>query len=295
MDIKNIIDKVVAGLSDEKKYAFLHHSSSRNIPMPSIESLDQIMELLKKVIFPGFFGHSEVSNDTMNYYIGANLDIIYRMVSEQIKRGFCFDCGDIEMICNQCETRAAEASNKFLEKLPYIKHMLSTDVIAAFNGDPAARNYSETIFCYPSIKALTYFRIAHELYLLNVPIIPRIITEMSHSLTGIDIHPGATIGENFFIDHGTGVVIGETCIIGNNVRLYQGVTLGAKSFPLDENGKPIKGIARHPIVEDDVIIYSNATILGRITIGKGAAIGGNQWIINDVPPGYKGAEWYYTI
>jgi len=162
--------------------------------------------------------------------------------------------------------------------------MLAMDVQAAYEGDPAAKSHGETIFCYPSITAMIHYRIAHALYILDVPLIPRIITEMAHSHTGIDIHPGATISENFFIDHGTGVVIGETTIIGNNVRIYQGVTLGAKSFPLDENGNPMKGIPRHPIVEDDVIIYSGATILGRVTIGRGSVIGGNVWLTESVPP-----------
>ena len=162
---------------------------------------------------------------------------------------------------------------------------MATDVEAAYNGDPAALSQGEIISCYPVIKALINYRIAHELMNLGVPLIPRMITEMAHSETGIDIHPGATIGEYFTIDHGTGVVIGETCIIGNNVKLYQGVTLGAKSFPLDAEGNPIKGIPRHPILEDDVIVYSNASILGRITIGKGATIGGNIWVTQDVPAG----------
>lgn len=286
-DYKKIIDSVIAELGNNSKYNMLRHRSSHDMPMPSIESLNKVMEFLKKVLFPGFFGHSEVSNDSINYYIGANIDIIYRMLSEQIKRGYCFDCEREINICNDCEARAKKIAAKFISRLPYLKQMLSTDVIAAYKGDPAAKNYGETIFCYPSITALTYYRIAHELLNLDVPLIPRIITEMSHSLTGIDIHPGATIDEYFFIDHGTGVVIGETTIIGKNVRLYQGVTLGAKSFPLDENGKPIKGIARHPVVEDDVIIYSNSTILGRITIAKGAVIGGNMWITQDVPPNTK--------
>ncbi len=286
-DKKNIIDTIVQEFGTQDVSGVLQHRSAHDMPMPSIESLNEIMELLKKVLFPGFFGHSEVSPETMNYYVGANLDNVYRLLSEQIKRGFCFECSDENKLCNECETRAKDVALKFLSSLPKIKHLLSTDVIAAFNGDPAAKNYGEAIFCYPSISALTYYRIANELLRLDVPLIPRIITEMSHSLTGIDIHPGATIGEYFFIDHGTGVVIGETTIIGNNVRLYQGVTLGAKSFPLDENGKPIKGIARHPVVEDDVIIYSNSTILGRITIGKGAVIGGNQWITHDVPSATK--------
>jgi serine O-acetyltransferase len=165
--------------------------------------------------------------------------------------------------------------------------VLATDVEAAYNGDPAAKNYGEIISCYPVIKALINYRIAHELHKLGVPLIPRILTEMAHSETGIDIHPGAQIGTHFTIDHGTGVVIGETCIIGNNVKLYQGVTLGAKSFPLDADGNPIKGIARHPILEDNVIVYSNATILGRITIGKDAVIGGNIWVTENVPAGAR--------
>jgi serine O-acetyltransferase len=165
--------------------------------------------------------------------------------------------------------------------------MLSTDVGAAFEGDPAAKSPGETIFCYPSITAMIHHRIAHELYKLDVPIIPRIMSEMAHSKTGIDIHPGATIGEDFFIDHGTGVVVGETCIIGRSCRLYQGVTLGALSFPKDAEGKLVKGIARHPILEDNVRVYAGATVLGRVTIGSGSIIGGNVWVTHDVPPGSK--------
>jgi serine O-acetyltransferase len=161
--------------------------------------------------------------------------------------------------------------------------LLGEDVQAAFDGDPAAKSPSETIFCYPGIFAITNHRIAHELYKLDVPVIPRIISENAHSSTGIDIHPGAKIGKRFFIDHGTGVVIGETCVIGNGVRIYQGVTLGAKSFPLDENGKPMKGIDRHPVIEDDVVIYAGATILGRITVGARSSVGGNVWLTQSIP------------
>ena len=164
---------------------------------------------------------------------------------------------------------------------------MATDVEAAYNGDPAAVNSGEVISCYPVIKALANYRIAHELHLMGVPLIPRIITEMAHSETGIDIHPGAKIGHHFTIDHGTGVVVGATCIIGNNVKLYQGVTLGAKSFPKDEDGNPIKGIARHPILEDNVIVYSNATILGRITIGEGCIVGANMWVTEDMEAGSR--------
>lgn len=180
-----------------------------------------------------------------------------------------------------------EQATTFISRLDDISRSLQTDVEAAYNGDPAAKSRDEIICCYPVIKALVNYRVAHELLTMGVELIPRILTEMAHSETGIDIHPGAQIGDYFTIDHGTGVVIGETCIIGRNVKLYQGVTLGAKSFPLDKHGNPIKGIPRHPILEDDVIVYSNSTILGRITVGKGAVIGGNVWITQDVAPGAR--------
>ncbi|NVO01624.1 MAG: serine acetyltransferase [Bacteroidetes bacterium] len=281
MDAKKF-ENIVNDLSDLKKYESLYHFAKNEEPLPSIENLTTIVEDIKKVLFPGFFGQSELKEETINYYIGTKLDVINRSLAEQIRRGFCFSCNKSDLNCIDCEKRSKEISDQFISNIPKIKSLLATDVIAAFNGDPAAKNYGETIFCYPSIVAITYYRIAHELLELGVELIPRIISEMSHSKTGIDIHPGATIGEYFFIDHGTGVVIGETTIIGKNVRIYQGVTLGAKSFPLDENGKPIKGIARHPIIEDEVTIYSNATILGRITIGEGATIGGNQWVTEAV-------------
>jgi len=210
---------------------------------------------------------------------------VERLLAEQIRRGFGFSCEKTDRAsCIECEDRSKALSRRFIATVPEIRRMLATDVMAAYEGDPAAKSTSETIFCYPSIKAMTNFRIAHELYLLGVEIIPRIITEMAHSATGIDVHPGATIGERFFIDHGTGTVIGETCEIGRNVRLYQGVTLGAKSFPKDEAGRLVKGIPRHPIVEDDVIIYSGTTILGRVRIGRGSVIGGNVWLDHDVEP-----------
>jgi serine O-acetyltransferase len=203
----------------------------------------------------------------------------------------CFSCSEssrkekIPML--QKTEIAREKAAAFIAFLPELRRVLATDVEAAYYGDPAAQGRGEVIFCYPAIRAISSYRIAHKLLELDIPLIPRIISEMAHSETGIDIHPRAQIGEFFTIDHGTGTVIGATCIIGNNVKLYQGVTLGAKSFPLDENGNPIKGIPRHPIIEDNVIIYSQATILGRITIGKGSVIGGNVWVTNDLPPGSK--------
>jgi len=204
------------------------------------------------------------------------------LLQEQIYNGLCFE---VERCCDS-KDRASEIAIAFINKVPHIKYLLSTDVKAILDGDPAAKSPSEIIFCYPAIHAILYQRVAHELLKLGVPVIPRIITEMAHSDTGIDIHPGAQIGEYFSIDHGTGVVIGQTAIIGNHVRLYQGVTLGAKSFTLDEEGLPLD-VPRHPIIEDYVTIYSNASILGRITIGHGSVIGGNIWLTHSVPPNSK--------
>jgi len=284
---KRLLDSIVKKLCDESSYGQLYHYAYRDIPMPSLAELEDILTLLRAVLFPGYFGSSEVNRTTMPYFIGSIITEIYKRLTEQVQRGFCFECGGENQTCSDCEHKANEIVKTFLSQLPKIRRLLATDVDAAFVGDPAAKSKGETIFCYPSILALFHYRVAHALLKLDVPLIPRIISEIAHSKTGIDIHPGATIGEYFFIDHGTGTVIGETCIIGNNVRLYQGVTLGAKSFPKDEHGNPIKGIPRHPIVEDDVIIYSGATVLGRITIGKGAVIGGNVWVTEDVPPGQK--------
>ncbi len=277
-------DDVIRELSNPESYEAVYHKPSHDQPMPSIETLEEIVSRLKAVLFPGYFGKSDLSPATMAYHMGASLDKVSTMLAEQIRRGHCFFCKlNGEGDCNACEAEAQRLTRRFIAMLPEIRRLLSTDVMAAFEGDPASVSPGETIFCYPSILVLTHYRIAHALHQLKVDLIPRIITEMAHSATGIDIHPGACIDEYFFIDHGTGVVIGETCIIGKHVRLYQGVTLGAKSFPKDEDGLLIKGIPRHPIVEDDVIVYSGATVLGRVTIGKGAVIGGNVWITRDVP------------
>jgi serine O-acetyltransferase len=253
-------------------------------PLPSRNAIVGIVEDLRSVIFPGYFGTSELNADNMRYHVGATLDRVSRELREQIKRGVCFVCNEPPEECKKCEDRSLSMSTAFIESLPEVQRLLETDVRGAYEGDPAATSPDEAIFCYPGVVAITSFRIAHSLHKLGVPLIPRIITEHAHAITGIDIHPGATIGENFFIDHGTGVVIGETSKIGKNVRIYQGVTLGAKSFPMDEHGNPIKGIDRHPIVEDDVIVYSGATILGRVTIGARSIIGGNVWLLDSVPP-----------
>lgn len=261
--------------------------------LPSRDELIRFVELIKSVLFPGYFGNTNMSRDSLKYHLGTALDEAMHILHEQITHGQCFlscreaaACQTAAVVdCTECRRKSVVIARAFMETLPELRRRLYSDVHAAFEGDPALHTPDEAIFCYPGLQATISQRIAHELFVLGAPLIPRIITEHAHSMTGIDIHPGAAIGESFFIDHGTGVVIGETCVIGRNVRIYQGVTLGAKSFPLDAEGNPIKGIARHPIVEDDVVIYSGATILGRITIGRGAVIGGNVWVTADVPPG----------
>jgi serine O-acetyltransferase len=255
--------------------------------LPSRDAVISVVEDLRSVLFPGYFGTNDLHDESLHYFIGATLARAVGVLQEQIRRGIAFvERHDVET-CRSCAERATAAARAFLGKLPEIRRKAASDVEAAYEGDPALKTRDEAIFAYPGIFAITNQRIAHELFGLDVPLIPRIITEHAHTITGIDIHPGARIGSRFFIDHGTGVVIGETAIIGDRVRIYQGVTLGAKSFPLDEHGKPIKGIDRHPIVEDEVVIYAGATILGRITIGKGSSIGGNVWVTSSVPPGSR--------
>ena len=277
-----LLTQVVRELTaTEPADALLYHHADGH-PLPSLSVLTEIVDLCRAILFPGYFGHSGVSDATLVYHTGVNVETLYHKLVDQVKAGLCFA---EKSACAHDE--AENIASEFIGRLPHLRRLLATDVIAAYEGDPAATSYGEVISCYPAIRAIMGYRVAHELHLLGVPLIPRIITEMAHSETGIDIHPAATIGSHFTIDHGTGVVIGATCIIGNHVKLYQGVTLGAKSFPLDANGNPIKGIDRHPILEDNVIVYSNSTILGRITIGHDAVIGGNVWITEDVAPGTK--------
>ena len=259
----------------------------RDQALPSRQSVGEIVEGLRSVLFPGYFGFSELQEESLRFHVGAQLDQIRRSLQEQVKRGLCFTCEEGTDCLPECDRKARDLTGAFLRKLPGVQRKLALDVQASYEGDPAAANPEEVIFCYPGLAAVTNYRLAHELHLLGVPIIPRMITEAAHSATGIDIHPGAAIGELFFIDHGTGIVIGETSIIGSRVRIYQGVTLGAKSFQLDQDGNPVRGIDRHPIVEDDVTIYSGATILGRVTIGRGSVIGGNVWLVHGVPPGSR--------
>ena len=251
-------------------------------PLPSRDALVRVIVGLRSALFPAHFGPADLTEDGVDFFVGHTLDRTLASLHEQVLRGLLFECGGCDR--PRCEARAAEVMRAFTAAIPEVRALLETDVRAAYEGDPAATSPDEAVFCYPGITAIMHQRLAHVLYRHGVPLIPRILTEIAHADTGVDIHPGAQIGASFFIDHGTGVVIGETCVIGRRVRLYQGVTLGAKSFPLDDEGHPIKGVPRHPIVEDDVVIYAGATILGRVTIGHDSSIGGNVWLTRSVPP-----------
>jgi serine O-acetyltransferase len=289
-EIDDVLSEVVNELHAQRDtLATPLRRTFRGHPLPSRGEVGAVVELIRSVIFPGYFGNRDVTDESLGYHMGATLHRASLILVDEIHRGLCFACtrDAAERTPASCLNRAKRIAAQFLQRLPELRRLLALDAVAAYEGDPAAPDPSEAIFCYPGVLALTSHRIAHELYLLEVPLIPRIVAENAHSESGIDIHPGASIGESFFIDHGTGVVIGETTIIGDRVRLYQGVTLGAKSFPLDGEGNPIKGIDRHPIIEDEVTIYSGATILGRVTIGKGSIIGGNVWLTRDVPAGSR--------
>lgn len=257
------------------------------VSMPSQVKVIEIVEQSKRILFPGYFTNTKLHAANLEYYIGKQTTDLYDMVAEQITMAIRHDCRRHELPCTNCEALSHDVALSFIESLPRVAALLASDIRAALEGDPATKSPDEVIFCYPGLLATTIFRIAHELYLLGVPIIPRIMTEYAHNQTGIDIHPGATIGSGFFIDHGTGVVIGETTIIGNNVRIYQGVTLGALSLPRDA-GEKMRNKKRHPTIEDNVIIYSNTTILGGDTvIGEGSIIGGNIWLTESVATGTK--------
>ncbi len=253
-------------------------------PLPSVEQVKQIICLVKSIIFPDYFNKRQGNETIRSYYIGVHMEELLKLLTKQIANGLQF-CENRDSVTSkqQIFDEAGQLALQLIDSLPEIKRLLYTDAQAMFDNDPAAPNYGEVIFCYPVMNAMTHYRIAHRLHELKIPVIPRIITELAHSKTGIDIHPGAQIGEYFAIDHGTGVVIGETCVIGNHVTLYQGVTLGSKNFKHDADGN-ILNIPRHPIIEDYVTVYSNASILGRITIGHHSVIGGNIWVTHNVAP-----------
>ena len=279
------ISQTIEKLSNPNSYEMVCHQHRIGEPLPSIVNLEKVISLVREILFPGYFGNTSLRSNTTQHYMGVYVDELYEILSKEILAGMCFECLDDNV--NRVEKHQEVAKQNaldFIEYLPEIRRKLVTDVESIFLNDPAAKNIGEVIFAYPAVRAITNYRVAHKLIQLNVPLIPRFISEMAHSETGIDIHPKAQIGESFTIDHGTGVVIGSTCILGNNVKIYQGVTLGAKSFPLDEKGNPIKGIPRHPIIEDGVVIYAGATLLGRITIGAESVIGGNVWVTTNLPP-----------
>ena len=280
------LNDTVEMLSDEGSYKQLFHAYRDEEALPSGQVLEEIVDLCRAILFPGYYGNARVSRQTIRFHIGVNVGTLHTLLSKQIYAGLCFsDCSCITGSEEQIYSEAERLSEAFIQTLPEIRKLLATDAEAAFNGDPAAHNINEVIFCYPGFRAICNYRIAHQLYRLGVPFIPRMITEMAHSETGIDIHPGAQIGHYFSIDHGTGTVIGETSVIGNHVRIFQGVSLAGEKLPPDENGNAIRGVPRHPVLEDHVTVYSNATLLGRIHIGEGATICGNVWVTEDVPAG----------
>ena len=278
--INETLRRNVGVLSEHTEDEIRMMPTATETPLPSVEDVKQIVSLIKGIIFPDYFNKRQPDEQLRAYQIGVSMEQLYQLLRQQIARGlqFCEECSEDDV-----KVAGERLALEFIDSLPEIKRLLYTDIQAMFDNDPAAATYGEVIFCYPVVYPMTHYRIAHRLHEMKVPVIPRIITEQAHSKTGIDIHPGAQIGEYFSIDHGTGVVIGETCIIGNHVTLYQGVTLGAKSFKYDEQGNMLN-VPRHPIIEDNVTIYSNASVLGRITIGHDSTIGGNIWLTHDVPP-----------
>ena len=279
------IPSIVAELSVLRGRSLENRQREARPPrLPSRKALAEIVEGLATALFPNRLGSGDLSQDSVDYFVGHTLDTRLRQLYAAIRRELRFQAEQAGTDCEAVDAGAHELTRRFAHTLPRVRTLLETDLEAAYRGDPAAGSVDEVLVCYPGLSAIICHRLAHEIHLLGLPLIARIIAEIAHSTTGIDIHPGAAIGGSFFIDHGTGVVIGETSVIGERVRLYQAVTLGAKRFPLDENGHLLKGHARHPVVEDDVVIYAGATLLGRITIGQGSIIGGNVWLTRSVPP-----------
>ncbi len=261
------------------------HPDGVTYELPSHEAMSEILDGLAAALFPRHFAPPSLAEQKVDTFVRRALDQSLYALLEQVRRELQLTHGLSNSRDRSLDWQAEEITQSFALHVPKVRALLETDIQAAFRGDPAARSLDEVLLCYPGIFAIMRHRLAHELYCLGAPLLGRLIAEISHSATGIDIHPGAEIGGSFFIDHGTGVVVGETAVIGRNVRLYQAVTLGAKRFARDENGALMKGGARHPIIEDDVVIYAGATILGRIIIGRGSSIGGNVWLTHSVPPG----------
>ncbi len=278
-ELPAIVDSIVA--LHDKEDRFRHVGPE---PMPARSSVIEIIQKAVSVIYPGYFSPARLDEVNVPYYLGHQVTDLFQLLSDQIAFAVRHDCRRFDLPCSNCEARGQNAAIEFLREIPRLQAMLAKDIAAAYEGDPAAKYHDEIIFSYPGLFTVTVYRIAHELHGLGVPLIPRIMSEYAHGQTGIDIHPGVEIGESFFIDHGTGVVIGETTIIGNRVRIYQGVTLGALSLTKEEC-ETLRDRKRHPTIEDDVIIYANATILGGSTvIGARSVIGGNVWLTESVPP-----------
>ena len=277
--------EAVERLSDEGSYAQLFHAYCEEEELPSGKVLQSLVELCRAILFPGYYGQARITGQTIRFHTGVSIEQLFEELSKQIYAGLCLANTSQTTSSQAAKATAERIAEEFISSLPELRSLLATDAEAMFDSDPAAQNPGEVIFCYLGFRAICNYRIAHVLYRLEVPFIPRMITEMAHSETGIDIHPGATIGHHFSIDHGTGIVIGETSVIGDYVRIFQGVSLAGAKLPPDEKGNTIRGIARHPILGNHVTVYSNATLIGKIHIGDGATICGNVWVAEDVPAG----------
>jgi len=277
-----LAEEIIAACHDKACYTHIDEE-----PLPAEGSVKPIIDLFRELFFPGYFSREKVDPYNVKYRLGQQVTDLFDRLALQISHAIRHDCFRYDLACSECQQRGQRIATDVIKAVPQVRRVLATDVQAAYDGDPAAKSHDEIIFCYPGIHAITAYRAAHLLYQHQVPLLPRMMTEHAHSVTGIDIHPGAAIGSRFVIDHGTGVVVGETTVIGDNVRIYQGVTLGALSLPPDA-GSRLRGRKRHPTIEDDVIIYSGATILGGDTvIGRGSVIGGNVWLTRSVPPNTK--------
>jgi serine O-acetyltransferase len=280
-ELPGIVDGLVESCRDPETF---HHINL--VGLPSQEAVIQLLEGFKRILFPGYFGGQDIDEHNLRYQMGMEVNRLFELLSQQITLSIRHECRRYQNICTLCLNQGQQGALTLLKKMPGLRRLLADDVRAAYEGDPAAKSFDEIIFSYPSLGAITVYRIAHELVLQGIPLLPRMMAEQTHSRTGIDIHPGASIGRHFFIDHGTGVVIGETSVIGDRVRIYQGVTLGALSLRMDKDGDLLRRSKRHPTIEDGVTIYAGATILGGETvIGAGSIIGGNVWLTRSVPPG----------
>jgi serine O-acetyltransferase len=279
------IGAIVNRLRESREVTHSVRLNGRVRELPSRAELVAVIRNLYAALFPTHFGRHDLTDESIDFFVGATLNDALLSLAEQIRRGLRFAPGRDGDGDGVLRADADAATRAFARQLPDIRNVLVTDLAAAYSGDPAATSVSEILLCYRGVNAIIHYRFAHALHELGVPVVPRLIADIAHEATGVDIHPGARIGASFFIDHGTGVVIGETAVVGEHVRLYQAVTLGAKRFPTDAEGALIKGEPRHPVIEDNVVIYAGATVLGRITVGRDSSIGGNVWLTQSVPPG----------